>query len=73
MKEHDTIKEFDSLPEAAYVRLPVVKKLYACSSATVWRCVKSGRIPAPCKLTERVTAWNVGQLRNALNSTQNQK
>ncbi len=57
---------FDTLPNAAYVRLAVVKELFACSTATVWRSVKSHRIPAPKKFSPRITAWNVGDLRAAL-------
>ncbi|MFH1494734.1 MAG: hypothetical protein ABIG70_08055 [Pseudomonadota bacterium] len=60
------ITNFDSLPDAAHVRLPMVKLLYGCSSATVWRAVKSQSIPAPRRLAIRVTAWNVGDLRKAL-------
>ena len=62
----DALKNFDSLPDSANVRQPVVEGLYGCSSATVWRNVKKGIIPAPKKLSERVTAWNVGDLRKAL-------
>jgi predicted DNA-binding transcriptional regulator AlpA len=62
----DALKNFDSLPDAASVRQPVVQALYDCSAATVWRYVKSGHIPAPRKLGPRVTAWNVGELRRAL-------
>ena len=62
------LKNFDALPEEAFVRLPVVKTLYACSAASVWRGVKQGRIPAPTKLSPRTTCWNVGELRNALRS-----
>ena len=54
---------FDSLPDSANARQPVVQALFACSAATVWRMVKRGTLPAPRKLSERVTAWNVGQLR----------
>lgn len=57
---------FDSMPDSAYIRLPVLKALYGVSSATIWRGVKSGAIPKPTKLTERTTAWNVGQVRAAL-------
>lgn len=60
------LKYFDDLPDSANVRLPVVQGLYTCSAATVWRGVKSGRIPAPVRLASRVTAWNVGDLRRAL-------
>ena len=59
---------FDQLPDAANVRLPVVQALFACSDETVRRYVKSGRIPAPRKLGPRITAWNVGELRQALRS-----
>ena len=62
----DTLKHFDSLPDAAHVRQPIVERLFAYSSATVWRRVKDGRIPKPRKLSDRVTAWNVGELRRAL-------
>ena len=61
-----SLRAFDSLPDAAYVRLPVVQSLYACSAASVWRGVKQGRIPSPIKLSPRTTCWNVGELRNAL-------
>lgn len=62
----DSLKNFDSLPDSAYVRLPVVQGLLACSAATVWRLAKKQEIPAPEKRSERVTAWNVGKLRAAL-------
>ena len=60
------LANFDSLPDSANVRLPVVSALFACSDATVWRRVKDLRIPAPRKLSDNVTAWNVGELRYAL-------
>lgn len=62
----DALKNFDSLPDSANVRQPVVEALYGCSSSTVWRMVKRGTLPAPRKLSERVTAWSVGDLRKAL-------
>ncbi len=60
------LANFDSLPDAANVRLPVVAALFACSPATVWRRVKSGVLPAPRKLSEGVTIWRVAELRKAL-------
>lgn len=61
----DALKHFDSLPDSANVRQPVVEALFACSPATVWRMVKRGTLK-PRKLSERVTAFNVGDLRRAL-------
>ena len=65
------LTDFDTLPDCANVRLPVVRKLYGgISSASVWR--NSGKtIPSPRKLTPRVTAWNVGELRIALGMKRN--
>ena len=62
----DALKYFDSLPDSASVRQPVVEALFSCSGATVWRRVKDGGIPKPRKLSDRVTAWNVGELRTTL-------
>ncbi len=62
----DALKNFDDLPDSASVRLPVVCALFACSSATVWRRVKSGAIPESRKFGEKITIWNVSELRQAL-------
>jgi len=62
----DALTNFDALPDSAHVRQPVLEVLFACSSATIWRKVKAGTLPAPKKLSERVTAWNVGELRQVL-------
>ena len=64
----DALRNFDQLPDSANVRLPVVRALYACSSATVWRRVKAGVIPQPKKFGEKLTAWNVGELRRSLSA-----
>lgn len=33
------------------------------SSPTLWRLVKAGKFPSPVKLSERVTAWRVEDVR----------
>ena len=62
----EALVNFDSLPDTSNVRLPVVMGLYGVSAATIWRNVKSGRIPKTRKLTARTTVWNVGDLRSIL-------
>lgn len=57
------LKHFDELPDSAYVRLPVLKGLFACSSATIWRRVLASKLPKPRRLSKKITDWNVGQLR----------
>ncbi len=59
------LKNFDSLPDSASVRLPVVQGLYGCSPATAWRWVREGKMPQP-KRRGRITSWNVGELRASL-------
>ena len=62
----EALANFDQLPDSAYIRLPIIKRLYGISSASIWRGVKNGTIPKPAKLSERCTAWNVGLVRAAL-------
>lgn len=66
MRIDPALLNFDQLPSSAYVRIDVVQGLYACSRATVWRHVKAGHIPAPVKISTRITAWQVGSLRKHL-------
>jgi len=61
---------FDLLPDGAFIRAGQLvqspKKPEAplpFSAPTLWRKVKDGTFPAPIKLSERVTAWNVGAVR----------
>ena len=61
----ESLENFDSLPDLAIVRQPVVKALVGCSNATIWRMVKDGRLPEPVR-RGRITGWRVGALRNAL-------
>lgn len=63
----DALRNFQALPDAAFVRLPVVCALFSISPTTAWRWVKKSVLPAPRRLSDAITAWNVGQLRKALN------
>lgn len=65
----EALKNFDSLPDSANVRAPVVAALFGVSAATVWRKAKDGKLPAPRRISDRVTVWNVGELRASLNAT----
>lgn len=53
----------DSLPNTGFVRLPVVLKFFPVSKSTWWAGIKSGRFPQGHKLSERVTAWKVEDIR----------
>lgn len=62
----DALRNFDNLPDAANVRDKTVAGIIGCSIPTVWRMSKDGRLPRPRKLSVKVTAWNVGELRRKL-------
>lgn len=64
----EPLRQFDLLPDSAQVRLPTVATLFGISAASVWRRVKNGTLPKPHKFSERVTTWNVGELRAMLNA-----
>ena len=63
---------FDALPDSAFIResqlvqspkRPDTPAPLPFSAPTLWRKVKAGTFPKPSKLSERVTAWNVGAVR----------
>lgn len=64
---------FNSLPETGYLRIwqiigdkkatPPIPALIPVSKSTFLNWVKSGKAPAPCKLSERTTAWKVESIK----------
>lgn len=63
---------FDALPDSAFIResqlvqspkRPDSTAPLPFSAPTLWRKVKAGTFVKPVKLSERVTAFNVGEVR----------
>lgn len=63
---------FDALPDSAFIResqlvrspkRPDTPAPLPFSAPTLWRKVKAGTFCKPYKLSERVTAWKVGEVR----------
>ena len=70
-----TASVFDHLPDSALLResqlVQSPKRPHGTaplpfSAATLWRKVKAGTFPKPIKLSERVTAFKVGEVRSWL-------
>lgn len=59
----EALANFDQQPDSAYIRLPVVQRLYGVSGSTIWRGVNIGIYPKPKQLSVRCTGWNVGLVR----------
>ena len=58
---------FDKLPATGYIRQSqLIPAPIPFSSSTLWRRVKAGTFPKPVKLSERVTAWRVEDVREWL-------
>lgn len=51
---------------AGLLRLPQVLDLIPVSASTWWAGVKTGKFPRPVKLSERVTAWKVKDIRRVI-------
>lgn len=60
MKEQDTSLD---LPQSGFIRQVELLKIIPFSPATLWRKVKDGSFPQPVKLSARVTAWGVEDIR----------
>jgi predicted DNA-binding transcriptional regulator AlpA len=64
---------FDKLPDSAWLRESQLVRSpknpdsevapLPFSAPTLWRMVKAGKFPKPHKLSTRVTAWRVSQVR----------
>lgn len=58
------ISVLGELPATGYVRqAQLIPTIVPFSSATLWRKVKIGDFPLPIKLSERITAWRVEDIR----------
>ena len=67
---------FDALPDSAFIResqlvqspkRPETPAPLPFSAPTLWRKVRAGTFPKPHKLSQRITAWRVGEVRSWIN------
>jgi len=72
----------NQLPETGFIRLqvivgnskasPPILPIIPISKSTWWAGVKSGRFPKPVKLSARTTAWRVTEIRELIESFDNE-
>ena len=55
-----------TLPDTGFIRLPKVLDVYPVSRSTWWEGVRTGKYPQAVKLSERVTAWRVSDIRKLI-------
>jgi prophage regulatory protein len=62
-------KILDALPERGYIRQKLlIPHLIPYSPATLWRRVKAGEFPAPTKISPRISAWRIEEVKAWLKS-----
>ena len=61
----------NSVPETGFLRLPQVLCLIPVGRSTWWAGVKTGRYPAPVKLSPRVTVWRVSDIQRLIEKASN--
>jgi len=54
------------LHENGFIRLKDVLKLFPVSKSTWWLGIQQGRYPKPVKLSARITAWRVSDIKSLL-------
>lgn len=65
-------RSLPELAESGYLRLAqLAPSLVPVSPTTLWRMVASGTFPRPVKLSARVTAWRVEDVRKWLDAQSN--
>lgn len=56
------------LPQTGHIRVNQVAVFVPFSTSTIWRKVRAGKFPKPVKLSDRITAWRVEDVRNWIES-----
>ena len=60
----DNLSDAYCLPDKGFLRQSeLIPEILPFSAATLWRKVKSGEFPKPIRLSKRITAWRVEDIR----------
>jgi predicted DNA-binding transcriptional regulator AlpA len=62
LRAAEALKNFDNLPDSAFVTSKTAATVIGMSDAAVWRFAKAGRLTAK-KIGLRATRFNVGEIR----------
>lgn len=61
----------DKLPETGFVRLNQILEIIPVCKSLWWAKVKSGEWPKPYKISSRVTAWRVEDIKQLIEKLSN--
>lgn len=73
MSSTDQNEKGYSLPQEGFVRIRDILKVLPVSRAQFYIMIQKGDAPAPRKLSERVSVWPVGEIREIIDRITNQE
>lgn len=74
MERKATPTDIGGLPLSGYIRqAQLIPGIIPISSPTLWRKVKAGTFPRPVKLSARITAWRIEDVRVWLKAREDAK
>ena len=62
----------NELPEIGFVRERQVLRVFPVGRSTWWNGVRDGKYPQPVKLSDRITAWRVSDIRALIEAASGQ-
>ncbi len=68
MNKHHPNNQQATLPAEGFIRVNQLSQILGVAIVTCWRWSAQGRLPAPLKLSDRVTVWRAEDIRAFINA-----
>lgn len=68
MSKHNPNHQQVTLPTEGFIRVNQLSQILGVAIVTCWRWSAQGRLPAPLKLSDRVTVWRAEDIRAFINA-----
>lgn len=68
MNKHNPNHQQVTLPTEGFIRVNQLSQILGVAIVTCWRWSAQGRLPAPLKLSDRVTVWRAEDIRAFINA-----
>ena len=68
MSKHNPNNQQATLPTEGFIRVNQLSQILGVAIVTCWRWSAQGRLPAPLKLSDRVTVWRAEDIRAFINA-----
>lgn len=68
MSKHNPNHQQVTLPAEGFIRVNQLSQILGVAIVTCWRWSAQGRLPAPLKLSDRVTVWRAEDIRAFINA-----